>query len=190
MDRAATVLSLDPGLTGGLAFFDIYINSQSNVTSVSLAGSTRMPTCQSFRYKTKKNARKLDVVKIATIINHFDPNYAFIELVSAMPSTNKQGKTVQGSASTFNFGYGTGMLEACVDMATIPCDYIQASAWKKYHGLIKTEKKAAVHLAHKYWPEFDFTKTTADSGRADAALIGFYGIQRYTANIIEVLNNT
>jgi len=111
-----------------------------------------------------------------------------VELVSAMPATNKQGKTVQGAASTFNFGFGTGYIEATIDMAGIPMSHVQAAAWKRYHDLIKTEKKEAVYLAHKYWPEFDFTKTTADSGRADAALLGFYGIQKQVANLLEVMN--
>ena len=167
-----TVLGVDPGLTGGLAIFEVGM-SAGKLSSVALIDSLKMPVCWSYRYKTKKSKR-IDVRELDGILTSYNVDYSFVEFVSAMPAMIK-GKTVQGAASTFDFGYGTGTMEAVLYLRDLPITYVTPVVWKRYHKLLKTEKIASVHHANELWPDFEFTRP-CHSGRADAALIGFYGI--------------
>ena len=167
-----TVAGVDPGLTGGLAIFDVGM-SAGKLSSVALIDSLKLPVTWSYRYKTKKSKR-IDVMELDGVLDTYNVDHTFIEMVSAMPAM-VAGKTVQGAASTFNFGYGTGTVEAMFYRRDIPLTYVTPRVWKAYFTLLKTEKIAAVHKANELWPDFEFTRP-CHSGRADAALIGFYGI--------------
>jgi hypothetical protein len=94
-----------------------------------------------------------------------------------MPAKDKTGKTVQGSASTFTFGYGTGQMESVMFVQGLEIIWVTPSVWKKHFHLIKKPKIDSVHKAAAFWPEFEFTKLAHD-GRAEAALIGCYGITK------------
>lgn len=169
-------IALDPGITGGIAIFDVEEDGKS-VLQVQLLQSLRVPSIESFRYKTKKSKR-IHVEQLNEVLTQYQPTHGCVELVSAMPAQNKLGKAVQGATSTFNFGYTTGMAEGILYAHGIKLSYVTASVWKRHFNLLKTTKMDAVNLANAYWPNFKFTRP-CDSGRADAALIGFYGISTH-----------
>jgi len=172
------VLSIDPGLTGGLAIFSVTPENYG----VTLDQVDKMPAIVSARYKTKKTNR-ICVEQLAEYVQENAICYAFIEHVAARPMTNKDGQKNQGEASTFNFGYGTGLTESVLFLHSIPFQWIYPRSWKAYFGLLKTEKSAATQLAREYWPTLKFS-----SGKADAALIGMYGIHQHQQQILEVFN--
>jgi hypothetical protein len=168
-----TFIGIDPGLTGGISIFDLEL-SHGRLKAMALIDSLKMPVCPSARYKTKKGNR-INVGELSSILSSYQPAMGCIELVSAMPAQNKSGKTVQGISSTFSFGYGTGMTEAVLLLHEVELEWVMPTVWKRHFNLLKTSKLDAVNLANEYWPNFEFTKL-AHSGRADAALIGCYGI--------------
>ena len=174
------VLGIDPGLTGGVSFFDV-----SPSGGLLLTRSERMPVVPGDRYKTKKMNR-IDVVTLSVWVGL--ASYVFIEHVAARPVFGSGGsKKTQGEASIFNFGYGTGMTESLLYLHSVPFEWVYPTPWKKHFGLLKKEKREAVHLCNRYWPTHDFTRVTADSGRADATLIGMYGIS--TSKTLQEVNS-
>lgn len=179
MSKPITVLSIDPGLTGGLAVFKV-----TESLGMELGNVYKMPACPSNRYKTK-NTNRIDVIELHRLVMKYDIDYAFIEHVAARPVFGKKDdeKKTQGEASTFNFGYGTGLTESVLFLADIPFQWIYPIQWKKHFGLLKTQKSAATALAREYWPTLKFS-----SGKADAALIGAFGIHHYRNELLEVIN--
>lgn len=174
MDRISYA-SFDPGLKGGIAIFEVGMK-EGSITSFALVDSLRMPHLPSPRYKTKKSMR-IDVRELHSILVSYNVTHGCIELVSAMPAMDKFGKVNQGAASTFAFGYGTGMLEGVLFLHNVELTWVTPSVWKKHLGLIKATKRDSIDKAHGFWPDFEFTRM-CDEGRAEAALIGMYGITK------------
>ena len=171
-------IGIDPGMTGGLAVFQV-----SAKDGIQLVKSMRMPVEDSNRCKAKKTKRISSEV-LADTLAVFAPRMVHIELVNAMPARDKAGNTIQGISSTFNFGFSTGSIESVIHAFAIPITYTVPSVWKKHYALLKTQKIDAVHKANEYWPEHNFTRAV-DSGRADAALIGLYGILKFKGELSE-----
>lgn len=98
-----------------------------------------------------------------------DAPTVIVEKVHAMPK--------QGVASTFGFGRSLGVIEGVVAGLRWPIVWVTPQAWKKHHGLLRQDKDAARMLALETWPSHaDTFRRKKDIGRADAALIGAYGV--------------
>ena len=70
---------------------------------------------------------------------------------------------------------GYGILIACLDFAGIPTRLVDPSVWKK-HLRLGSDKAASRALASMLWPDCsDQWKLAKHDGRAEAALIAFYG---------------
>jgi len=168
------VIGVDPGNTGAIITFDVDPLTHTWV----LVDMLRMPLASTGRY-VSKDQKSCDTL---ALFNYFDSSQqtidrAFVEMVTAMPAQGGGGKAAQGIASTFNFGYGTGALEGIIRAMGIEIEYVRPMAWKKHHGLLKTEKIASVHKACTIDPT-NFEPRPVFSGRADAFLVGLYGIER------------
>lgn len=160
-------LGVDPGLTGGLAL----VSAGGGRSHVLLVAD--VPT-------TGEDAkRRVDVPRVLEIIRRHHPDHAFIERAQAMPD--------QGASSGFIYGRAVGALEACVEGLMIPHTIVEAAAWKKAHGLIKpsdVDKKAWSKIvkensrqrAIKIFPGAQGFERKLDHGRAEAALIAWYGL--------------
>ena len=86
-----------------------------------------------------------------------------IEAVHAMPK--------QGVSSSFNFGYGAGLLEGICAALNYPIDLIPPATWKRGAGL-PADKGACRQLAARYWPgAAHMFSRVKDDGRAEAALM-------------------
>ena len=94
---------------------------------------------------------------------------AYLEKVHAMPG--------QGVTSMFNFGMGYGSIQGILAAAGIPVKLVTPQEWKKYHGLIRMDKDCARLLAQRLYPQASLARKK-DIGRADAMLIGDYGVQQ------------
>lgn len=108
----------------------------------------------------------------------YTPKHAFIERVQAMPK--------QGGSSMFKFGYSAGFLRGIIAAARIPNTMVEPRAWKKSIGIPSGSDKAlSINHACRLFPN-DTKQLTPRRGEwnkqdcigvAEAALIGWYGLQ-------------
>ena len=146
-----TILGIDVGMKGALAFYDgdeliIY----------------DMPTVK--RNKTNR----VDCNRLFRIIDDQTEGleHAYIEQVNAFG---------MGATSAYNFGWSCGTVEAMICAFGIPFTYVTPMVWKKEMGCPK-EKDAARARASQLLPQhahnWDLKK---HDGRAEASLIALYG---------------
>lgn len=149
-------LGVDPGMKGAIAW----------ITEDGQVFVKDMPVL-SVGKKNKNDVQKqLEIVK--AVKDEWPDVVGAIEIVHAMKG--------QGVTSTFTFGEGYGMNQACLYALGIPFDYVTPQRWKKelMHGMAK-EKAASCLTASRLFPEyrdlFFGPQGGAKDGRADAVLI-------------------
>lgn len=115
-------------------------------------------------------------------------DYVFIERVG--PMRKGAGSDAQGSVSTATFMYSVGKLFAALEIHFPLSNIIEVmpSVWKRHFNLLNSEKDAARKLVYAMdsdetrlfkdtiWTADDCFKRKKDIGRADATLIGLYGV--------------
>lgn len=75
----------------------------------------------------------------------------------------------------FAFGRAAGVIEGCLAALSVPVTYITPQAWMKATGCGKG-KDAIRHRAMELHPDDQHLfKRVKDSGRADSAMIAYYG---------------
>ena len=147
-DPVACILGIDPGITGGIAFYFPGNPSMIAAEDIPVAGG------------------EVDVDLLAARLRHMTPAHAFIERASAMPK--------QGVSSTFKFGAAYGALRAVVAACQIPTTLVTPAVWKKHYRL-SADKEQARAMAIRLWPGAGCFSRKKDHGRAEAALIARYG---------------
>ncbi len=97
----------------------------------------------------------------------------YVEHVSARPR--------QGVASTFKFGRAVGAIWATVSLAGLRLELVTPTEWKRWHR-IGPEKEQARALAIRRFPSLasDMARKK-DVDRAEALLIGAFGLHALTA---------
>lgn len=151
------VLGIDPGLTGGMAAVQ-----RLGVGGVALREAADIPSLG------EKAKRRVEVALVLEFIRRHSPDHAVIERAQAMPD--------QGSSSGFNYGRAVGALEACIQGMQIPMTIIEPTAWKKAHALSGQDKEGSRQRAVHLFPSSDAFARKMDHGRAEAALIAWYGL--------------
>ena len=153
------IIGIDPGISGSICFFE-----DGNILDV-----VEMPTMA----EGKKNKRQVNGAQIFNEISkRVDKSEkqnvrVVIEQVSAMPG--------QGVTSMFNFGQSFGILKGICSAMQLPMYFIRPAKWKKYFGLIKSEKDASRTKAIEMFPYFSSQLSKKkDSNKADAILISSY----------------
>lgn len=152
------VLGIDPGLSGGIA---LVAGEGDGLPRLLLAAD--VPTVGD------KAKRRVHVVQAMQLIRRHPPDFAVIERAQAMPD--------QGSSSGFIYGRAVGALEACIEGLLIPHQVIESTAWKKFHGLVKTDKENSRQRALKLFPDATGLERKMDHNRAEAALMAVYGLK-------------
>ena len=95
-----------------------------------------------------------------------------IEQVSAMPG--------QGVTSMFNFGQSFGILKGICSAMQLPMYFVRPAKWKKYFGLINSEKGASRTKAIEMFPYFSSNLSKKkDINKADAILIASFYYETY-----------
>ena len=95
-----------------------------------------------------------------------------IEQVSAMPG--------QGVTSMFNFGQSFGILKGICSSMQLPMYFVRPAKWKKYFGLINSEKDASRTKVIEMFPYFSSELSKKkDSNKADAILIANFYHETY-----------
>ena len=150
------IIGIDPGISGSICFLE-----DGKILDV-----LEMPTMA----EGKKNKRQVNGSQIYNeILERVSKNKehdirVIIEQVSAMPG--------QGVTSMFNFGQSFGILKGICSAMQLPMYFVRPAKWKKYFGLIKSEKDASRTKAIEMFPYFSSQLSKKkDSNKADAILI-------------------
>ena len=158
------IIGIDPGISGSICFFQDGI----------IKDAIEMPTMTD----GKKNKRQVNGAQIfneiSERINKFDKKNikVVIEQVSAMPG--------QGVTSMFNFGQSFGILKGICSAMQLSMYFVRPAKWKKYFGLIKTEKDASRTKVIEIFPYISsLLSRKKDSNKADAVLIASFFYNTY-----------
>ena len=153
------IIGIDPGISGAVCFFE-----DGQVKEI-----IDMPVMAD----GKKNKRQINGPQIYNEIlkrtNKFQKKdiIVVIEQVSAMPG--------QGVTSMFNFGQSFGVLKGICSAMQLSMFFIRPAKWKKYFGLIKTEKDASRTKVIEIFPYISSELSRKkDSNKADAVLIASF----------------
>ena len=158
------IIGIDPGISGSICFFE-----DGKIVDV-----IEMPTMT----EGKKNKRQVNGSQIYNeiskrIIKIDKKNLrVIIEQVSAMPG--------QGVTSMFNFGQSFGILKGICSAMQLPMYFVRPAKWKKYFGLINSEKDASRTRAIEMFPYFSSQLSKKkDTNKADAILIASFYHETY-----------
>lgn len=157
------IMGIDPGLDGALVLL------AGDGERIHLLAD--MPTTTGGQGKRAVDGALLaDLVKEAMTASQAEGERleAVVEKVGARPG--------QGVTSMFSFGLGYGTLLGVLATLGVRVRLVTPASWKRQAKLLGQEKDASRQLALRLWPErsTDFARK-ADSGRADAALIAYFG---------------
>ena len=153
------IIGIAPGISGAICFFE---NDEVKevVDMASMADG-------------KKNKRQINGQQIFNEISSRIKNIpkkeirVVIEQVSAMPG--------QGVTSMFNFGQSFGVLKGICSAMQLSMHFVRPAKWKKYYGLIKTEKDASRTKVIEIFPYISSQLSRKkDSNKADAILIASF----------------
>ena len=153
------IIGMDPGISGAICFFE-----NGEVKEI-----IDMPNMAD----GKKNKRQINGPQVYNEISSRIKNtpkkeiVVVIEQVSAMPG--------QGVTSMFNFGQSFGVLKGICSAMQLSMYFIRPAKWKKYFGLIKTEKDASRTKVIEIFPYISSQLSRKkDSNKADAILISSF----------------
>ena len=153
------IIGIDPGISGAICFFE-----NGEVKEI-----MDMPSMAD----GKKNKRQINGQQIFNEISSRIKNISkkeikvVIEQVSAMPG--------QGVTSMFNFGQSFGVLKGICSAMQLSMHFVRPVKWKKYYGLIKTEKDASRTKVIEIFPYISSQLSRKkDSNKADAILIASF----------------
>lgn len=146
------IAGFDPGATGALA----RLTDGGDLLAV-----CDMPVVE------VRGKQRISAPGVAVILREWAPRLAVIEAVGVRPG--------EGAVGAFSFGYGAGLLEGACAMAGIPVVFVQPAVWKRAMK-VTADKGACRLMAQRLWPAHaaSFARVK-DDGRAEAALVGFYG---------------
>lgn len=143
------VVGIDPGISGALALF----------CSGRLHALHDMPIFDG----------RVDGIELTELLVKWQPDTVFLEDTQPMPKN--------GSIASFKLGLNTGIVIGVVQAQQIPLTRVRPSTWKRNQGLIGQNKERSRGLATELFPDHaDQFRLVKDHGRAEAALIGRYGV--------------
>ena len=158
------IIGIDPGISGSICFF-----KDGKILEV-----IEMPVMTDGK-KNKKQVNGAQIYnEISAKIRGIEKQNlkVIIEQVSAMPG--------QGVTSMFNFGQSFGILKGICSAMQLPMYFVRPAKWKKYFGLIKSEKDASRTKAIEMFPYFSSQLSKKkDSNKADAILIASFYYETY-----------
>jgi hypothetical protein len=152
------VIGIDPGLSGALALLEVANGDTTlvDVIDVPVVGSGAK--------------HSVDVIALQEWLLRHRPRHTFLERAQAMPK--------QGASSGFKYGRVVGALEAVLTVSAIAITMVEPSKWKRHFHLQGADKEGARGLVVRLYPGgHHFFARKKDHGRAEAVLIGLYGLQ-------------
>ncbi len=158
------IIGIDPGINGSICFF-----KNNKIQEV-----IEMPTMTEGK-KNKKQVNGSQIYnEILKRVGEIEKQNirVVIEQVSAMPG--------QGVTSMFNFGQSFGILKGICSAMQLPMYFVRPAKWKKYFGLINSEKGASRTKAIEMFPYYSSNLSKKkDINKADAILIASFYNETY-----------
>lgn len=159
-------LGVDPGLSGAIALYapiDRSVRVFDIPTHAVMIGG---------KQRKRLDARKLDH-ELKALVGSSRLALAAVEDVHSMPK--------QGVASAFSFGFVAGAIQQCLVSHDVPFTLVEPSAWKRFLS-VPANKDAARRRASQLLPfGADLWPLAKHDGRAEAALLAYYGSLLYAA---------
>ena len=158
------IIGIDPGLSGSICFLENgkILDVVEMPTMIDGKKNKRQVNGAQIFYEISKRTSKIEKVNLKVVI----------EQVSAMPG--------QGVTSMFNFGQSFGILKGICSAMQLPMYFVRPTKWKKYFGLINSEKDASRTRAIEMFPYFSsHLSKKKDSNKADAILIASFYYETY-----------
>ena len=147
------VVGIDPGASGSVVAYHVPSDEFCHIL---------MPVMEVGK------ANRVNGSAVAAFLRQFQVTAVFLEKVGSMPK--------QGVVSTFNFGHSVGTVDGVCSALGLPITLVTPQAWKKYAGLIGTEKDASRSRCVQLYPSVaDLHKKGKGQAIADALLIAKYG---------------
>jgi crossover junction endodeoxyribonuclease RuvC len=147
------ISGIDPGLTGAIAVID------TDHWTLSIADMPREPGTAG------KNA--VSPTGVVQIMNRFNPDYTFVESVWSSPQ--------QGVASAFSFGRSLGVvLGASASRSALTL--VRPTVWKSATNTPRDKNQARARAQALFPNAYSLLVRVKDDGRAEAALLAFYGV--------------
>jgi crossover junction endodeoxyribonuclease RuvC len=144
------ILGIDPGISGGLAVIEIADGAVPVLVE-----------CSDIPVVGTGAKERVDVAAIRNFIDRHKSTRALIERAQAMPK--------QGALSGFKYGRAVGAIEAT----------IAPTAWKRHWHLPGKDKESGRQKALQLFPAAHAALARKkDHGRAEAALIALYHVER------------
>lgn len=122
--------------------------------------------------------RELNAAALRDWLRAIDPQHAFLELVTAMPSIpDAQGKRRgMGAAGAFRFGGIFYALKAVLACCDVPYTLVTPQTWKKAYGLKGSGKEQDRLRAIQLFPDAaSLLSRKKDHNRSNAMLIAAHG---------------
>ena len=161
------IISIDPGISGSICFFE-----DGKILDV-----IEMPVMT----EGKKNKKQVNGAQIYNEILLRTKNVekrnikVVIEHVSAMPG--------QGVTSMFNFGQSFGVLKGICSAMQLSMHFVRPAKWKRFFNLINAEKDASRTKAIEIFPYISTQLSRKkDANKADAALIASFFYETYQSD--------
>jgi len=155
------IAAIDPGLTGAACILE-QING-----AVTLISVIDLPTAG------EGAKRRLNAVTFASWLNSYGPTHVFIENARAMPR--------QGVTSMFRYGRVAGAVEGVVAAQLIPLSLIEPATWKRHLRLNSNKEDCRARALQLLPSAASELQRVKDHHRAEAILLGFYGLERGVA---------
>ena len=153
---------IDPGLSGALCFYDSGTRESETID---------MPTLDVTRGGKAK--RDIDAHALSELFWRHHAGHAFVEQVGAMPG--------QGTSSMFAFGKSYGVVLGVLAAVGVPYTLVPPAKWKRALSVVEG-KDAARSRAKQLLPQAaDQWPLKKDHGKAEAALIAYYGHRQCAA---------
>lgn len=168
------VVGIDIGLTGAF----------SVVMDTRLVALEDMPTREKIGSKALIR-REIDGQQLAFRLraclgDRIDEALACLENVRATPGGGARGGRDPGASSTFALGETKGVIRGVLECLGIQRRWVEPQSWKRWYGIVDDKNgKKAVLKATEIFGLDERISLVKDHNRAEAALLGRYGWQKF-----------
>lgn len=151
------ILGIDPGLRGAIAYYRPGAKDELTIVD--------MPTHQLMR--GGKNKFELDPHALHKLLMPYKLSSVYLEQVNSMPG--------QGVSSVFAFGKTYGIIIGVLAANGLPYTFVTPQTWKKKLQVPASKDAARARASQLLPAHADKWKLVKHDGRAEAALIAYYG---------------
>jgi|SRR5215471_11569401 len=130
------IIGIDPGISGGLG-----------VVSTGEEGPQLFPTPTTIVTRGKRKKQEYNVALMQLRLRSL--LMKGVKMVVIERGGTRPG---QHAMAVYNTGYGCGLWHGLLAGLAMPHCWVQPVAWKRYHGLLKCDKRASRLKVQELWP--------------------------------------